>query len=110
MPSIVGKGLLRHGFSSLSEDYIAAISLRFDNAEHATLALNILRRKLDGWTQCQTRPRALVWFGNSNQLIGCVKLLAFYGADPDAITSVSKDLKWGKDFEVSIGIDRCIAN
>lgn len=110
MAFIRGFGLLRHSFTSQSEDYLAAIGIQFDSPENATLALNILRRKGDGWSLASTGNRTLVWFGNSDQLFSCVKLLAFYGANPDAITSVSKDLKFGSDFEVCFEVNRYISN
>ena len=104
MSFVIGRGLLRHGFSSNPQDYVAAIGIRFDNTTHALLALKVLQGRIDGWTQSSVQENTLVWFGGGIDVQHCVRVLASFGADPQAITNVNKDRKFGNDFEVVIEV------
>lgn len=90
-------GQLRHQFFGT---YSAVIALVFQDAYQANQVLPLLG---SGW-KVGSKPQALVWMGNGEELEGCKEVLGSFGADTDKIDSCAKSIDYGEPFTVEIEI------
>lgn len=96
--TVKAEGMLRHHFWM---PYQATIALAFADADCAKAAMTML----PGWKQGTKSLNALVWFGDSEALKEQERLLVFFGADENAISSVAHSIDHGDRFECQIEVE-----
>lgn len=90
-------GQLRHCFFGT---YSAVIALGFENEYQAN---QVLPKLGAGW-QVGSKPYALVWQGNTEELEACETILESFGADRKKIASLAKSIDYGERFEIAVEI------